>query len=734
MSLQRSQSDKFNQLISFNFLPDSSDLCILARSGDISLVRLGDFSFDSDQEYIVDVIGTVEPGIDAASWSPDEELLVIVSANDDILLMSANGQFDVLNEMPLRTKEFGEDQNVNVGWGSKSTQFHGKVGKQAATQPGGPSLVTTETQYKGLHDDDKQPRITWRPDSAYFSVSTLDILDDDIPARVLRMYSRASATLQATSEFTPGLSQAFSWKASPGAPSISAVQRFGNLPGSAEGDPRLDIVFFERNGLRHGEFTLKGLASKSLEEGKNVSVRELCWSCDGVVIAVLVEIDGEEVVQLYSSGNWHWYLKSEIQARNLWNKRIENVKFSSSNALELIIVTSNDFKVINFAWTIFSSSALYPGSKDLGLTTVVDGWSLKCTPLAIANVPPPMSLNQVSIKQTPLQVSFNNHTNQFAVLLPLGDICIYNYNVEVPAKVPTLVNTYKVPINTRQVAWFGNRNDSLVIISDKINSINLTTGDIEDISFSEITNFSHSLAISGRENEVLIQDKDGKILSITRDDSIAAEELDLTFSEFCPHMKFHPGSESLIALSSNGKLKIGFLDGVKAMTINSNSLSFDITPEFLIATTSAHKAIFLSLTEVRAISNGDEGSAQNLIEELEDRRVERGSRIVTACPRAMRLILQMPRGNLETIAPRPLVLQNVKKDIDIGNYRNAFIACRKHRIDLNIIYDHDPQGFFKRLSTFVDQIPEVDHLNLFLTGLRQEDVTKSQYAKKKISG
>ena len=81
-----------------------------------------------------------------------------------------------------------------------------------------------------------------------------------------------------------------------------------------------------------------------------------------------------------------------------------------------------------------------------------------------------------------------------------------------------------------------------------------------------------------------------------------------------------------------------------------------------------------------------------------------------------------------------MVLQNVKKDIDIGNYRNAFIACRKHRIDLNIIYDHDPQGFFKRLSTFVDQIPEVDHLNLFLTGLRQEDVTKSQYSKKKISG
>jgi elongator complex protein 1 len=45
------------------------------------------------------------------------------------------------------------------------------------------------------------------------------------------------------------------------------------------------------------------------------------------------------------------------------------------------------------------------------------------------------------------------------------------------------------------------------------------------------------------------------------------------------------------------------------------------------------------------------------------RKVERGSRIVVAVPSTMSLVLQMPRGNLETINPRPLVMEVVTNDL-----------------------------------------------------------------------
>ena len=51
----------------------------------------------------------------------------------------------------------------------------------------------------------------------------------------------------------------------------------------------------------------------------------------------------------------------------------------------------------------------------------------------------------------------------------------------------------------------------------------------------------------------------------------------------------------------------------------------------------------------------------------------------------------MPRGNLETICPRALVLSSVRGSLDQLKFREAFITMRKHRINLDLIYDHNPQ-------------------------------------------
>lgn len=87
----------------------------------------------------------------------------------------------------------------------------------------------------------------------------------------------------------------------------------------------------------------------------------------------------------------------------------------------------------------------------------------------------------------------------------------------------------------------------------------------------------------------------------------------------------------------------------------------------------------------------------------------------------------MPRGNLETIFPRALVLSTVRKSIESKEYRAAFLMCRKHRIDMNLLIDHDYDQFSACINEFVEQIPEVDFLNLLITSLKDEDVTKAMY-------
>ena len=118
-----------------------------------------------------------------------------------------------------------------------------------------------------------------------------------------------------------------------------------------------------------------------------------------------------------------------------------------------------------------------------------------------------------------------------------------------------------------------------------------------------------------------------------------------------------------LALSLNGKLHCVSLesDGPEnSIVIASSVTSFTLTPDFLIYITSSQTSHYVPMSDLRRIAALEE----EVTSHWETRRVERGALCVTACPSSMSLVLQMPRGNLETIYPRALVLAVVRRDVD----------------------------------------------------------------------
>lgn len=91
---------------------------------------------------------------------------------------------------------------------------------------------------------------------------------------------------------------------------------------------------------------------------------------------------------------------------------------------------------------------------------------------------------------------------------------------------------------------------------------------------------------------------------------------------------------------------------------------------------------------------------------------------MTVVPTTYSVVLQMPRGNLETIYPRALVLAAIRRSIEADRYDEAFFTCRNQRVDMNIIHDHDPERFMSSLSRIIDQIKKVEHLDLLFSQLR----------------
>jgi elongator complex protein 1 len=140
----------------------------------------------------------------------------------------------------------------------------------------------------------------------------------------------------------------------------------------------------------------------------------------------------------------------------------------------------------------------------------------------------------------------------------------------------------------------------------------------------------------------------------------------------------------LVGLAYSGKLSC-VLPGSQSALFSGNANSFAMASGFVVFSTTAHEAHFapvgmlvqylksLKETEEFALPLENRTSPAQLSSDTwEKRRVERGSRIVTVVPSTMSLVLQMPRGNLETINPRPLVMEVVKSDLDSYVHRSFF--------------------------------------------------------------
>lgn len=181
-------SDAHNpQLISIDFLHLSHSLVIVEGGGDVFNIPI-----IGSGPHHVECVGTVECGIQAVSWSPDEGTVVIITNEGKMILMSAS--FDPIAEVDLSSAAAITDGFISVGWGKKETQFHGSEGKGAARQTA--SVVNLDPSL-----DDKLIRISWRGDSSQFGVSHFCSSSN---ARAIKLFS-SEGILVAVNEPVGGL-------------------------------------------------------------------------------------------------------------------------------------------------------------------------------------------------------------------------------------------------------------------------------------------------------------------------------------------------------------------------------------------------------------------------------------------------------------------------------------------------------------------------------------------------
>ncbi|NXS51860.1 ELP1 protein, partial [Brachypteracias leptosomus] len=753
--------DGSGQIVGLEDLPEQECVCVATAAGDILLCNL-----DTKQ---VECVGSVDSGLSTMSWSPDQELVLLATGQQTLIMMTRD--FEPITEKQIHQDEFGEGKFVALGWGKKETQFHGSEGKEAAHRKQAEVSPTSAW-------DDGRPRVTWRGDGQFVAVSAVC---PETGARKVRVWNR-ELVLQSTSEPVSGLEQALSWKS------------FGNLIASTQEKPnRHDVVFLEKNGLLHGEFTLP------FQKGQ-VKVNELLWNADSTILAIWLEdlkvedSNPNSYVQLWTTGNYHWYLKQSLHFGSLEENQLVSLLWDQENPYRLHVLCQG-WHYLSYDWHWTTDHGMGENSQHMANVAVIDGDKVLVTAFQHAVVPPPMCTYEIQLQQAVNQVAFHTdlkHSGDMAILDADNKISVYRYGESITTNDPTvrfgavggngfkaavetphLDKTYRVdvdsdnnevmnPLGLRFLTWLPD--GSFLVVGQGQHAAqsvlhHLTASHVAGAEEKRL-NLRLSVPVDGEvislccspvTKTVALQLADRQILKYLWEASTPVLEPWRTSSGSAVQFPY-PCVQTCITRISGEEMVLGLTDRcrffVNDIEVASNITSFATYNEFLLVTTNSHTCQCFCLENISV--KGKHRAACVLINMLSSdlqaglssaaapnsetlRKVERGSRIITVVPQDTKVVLQMPRGNLETVHHRALVLAQIRKWLDRLMFKEAFQCMRKLRINLNLLYDHNPKAsmpssvFLENAETFIRQIDSVNYINLFFTELKEEDFTKSMY-------
>lgn len=520
-----------------------------------------------------------------------------------------------------------------------------------------------------------------------------------------------------TSEKQKGLEDNIVWR--PSGNVITTTQKIEN---------QYKVTFFEKNGLKHREFSIP------VEHG--TYVENIMWSSDSEILTLQckdTETNTQKVL-LYTTSNYHWYLKQTLLFRS--NQRINKIiwdnDFDISNNKKMHIILQNgSYLIYSWIWNIDHSKSNI--DNDDAVVVAIDGDKLLITGFRQTVVPPPMASLEIKLESTAQAICFapkneNVNPNSFFVITVDNKLLFYSQKEKHPLNYEAYnsqqFDKSDFPFQYHHWLWVDSQTIVCAMTDEKSTSV------IELTMVNDKLVKSNSVHVRGVVTQIQAHPTNKSLLFLQfitghiHKYNIGGflENTNILFKVPCPRFGILPIEDSLhfIGLSHKGHL---FIDNVQVL---SNVSSFFIHTDFLLLTTLQHLLLCVEKNKLglKALMEYQTNESDYVYK----RKIERGAKLVIIVPNDTRTILQMPRGNIEAIQPRPLSLKIIGKYLDNLKYYEAFDLMRKQRINLNLIFDHNPKKFIANIDTFLHSIKNNSWLNLFLSDLENIDVTKTMYS------
>eukprot|EP00288_Rhodomonas_lens_P013321 CAMPEP_0177706240 /NCGR_PEP_ID=MMETSP0484_2-20121128/9121_1 /TAXON_ID=354590 /ORGANISM="Rhodomonas lens, Strain RHODO" /LENGTH=1245 /DNA_ID=CAMNT_0019217691 /DNA_START=54 /DNA_END=3791 /DNA_ORIENTATION=- len=681
-----------SDILGMHCMPELDSIVITCTDGTLLLLNMDEQSFEP--------VGDLEGGILCSSVSPDGELLLCLTATGTMIVF--NSEWDVLVEKELGASERPAGDRPTVAWCADGLKF---------------ALLDTRASGK----------------------------------RFVSVFDR-NCVLEAKSEDFEGVGSGLAF--SPDGALIATSQQHSQ---------RHDIIFFEPNALRHYEFTLP-------EHSASCSVSALQWNADGTLLSLCLRdvkrgSETLDALQIWRRSNYHWYLKYEV---------VSDAAGAPRHACACVWDESDPFSALLSVgsagierWTFDAeyqtsiaaqqppdTSSASEQPPDLCVVASIDGQRLLLTPLGKMIVPPPMCAAAASFP-APITSLAWGPGGRLAVVTSDGSLhqCEPPFlnaaqaGWEVAPQIEALHALRARGKDLFQLAWASER--LLLAVSEEgarlVPLILPSDKGSNEVLGSAKTAGAQDEKLPGGVRRLLRESGSGKCVAQLEDGSVVVLEEDPRTRTAAPASASSSSSSSpssglvqrrvgklgaqcrWVALLPGGgvlgqtrrlKLLLGeeaVLEGVSSVCVHDR---------FLLCTSTANKLLILPLEGATQRKEG--GWKEGWKGEEDARFVERGTVLVGAARGGHKVVLALPRGNLEVVMPRVLVLHTVCATLDKGEFEPALRLMRAQKVDMNLTHDHNPAAFLQALPTLVRQAsPHL--LSLLISALRPDDVTVSTY-------
>lgn len=624
-------------------------------------------------------------------WSADCEKSILLRASSVISILDVPSEGEEIIDISLQDVEEENNRFVSVGWGSTETQFRGSEGKLS-------KQVKEETAPRD--ETSNAVLVVWKKDSSAFAVSYECRREEK---RKVKIFNRNGVLLNVTRDVY-GLEAVMDW-----CPSKNLISHLQILPNKSV------ICFLEENGLRHGEFLLPN----------TFKIERLIWNNEGSILATLgTELEsGLHSVFLYTTSNYKWYMKQKLE----FEKRIIHLQWDDlvQNRLHLVFETGM-YRMYEWTFEVIESNECIVKKCDSKIIVNINGTNVHTTSYGTVFRPPSLPERICSVQFYVNAVIFGKGTGN-AAAFKYSDALLYLSNntllcCDLSADTNLAKDYFKFSLsggtNERKPIRFSTtaeitaclwlpRNKNLYFCWTRSDGyyfcVSYLCSEARQCVIHEMIKVnSRILVVFIGDCDVFVHLESGAIL-MYENGKLHSSQIQLR--EPCRRIAV-VNRTTMVALSENRNLYVN--DRIKWRDIR----SFYWRPPFLVALTSNNRLV-MATNEKKSLT------------EILSRRVEPKSHLVAIV--GDQVLLEIDRGNIELITPRPFAAVKMAAELAKERYFDAFKFLRKQRINLSVLFDHDPAKFLKNVRSIIEHVQDPSYLTLFVMELENTNIAHRMF-------